>query len=81
MLINICDKLIFAIVKVPVLSVHIQDVDPNVSTVYKFLTSTFLEAILTAAAVKQIVTVTINPSGTFAIIIPIAYTNETIGLI
>jgi len=45
------------------------------------LTNTFFEAILTAADVSQIVTVTINPYGTFAIIIPIAYTNETIGFI
>jgi hypothetical protein len=60
------------IVKVPVLSEQMQLVDPRVYTASRFLQSTFLSASLLAVKVNPTVTYTINPSGTLAVIIPIA---------
>jgi hypothetical protein len=48
-----------------------QEVDPRVSTDYKFLTKTLLRAILCAAKAIHTVTVMRRPSGTLATIIPI----------
>jgi hypothetical protein len=61
-------------VKVPVLSEHIQLVEPSVYTASKFLHKTFYDANLFAVRVKPTVTYTIIPSGTLAVIIPIAKT-------
>lgn len=63
---------ILFIVKVPVLSEQIQLVDPSVSTASRFLQSTFLSASLLAVNVNPTVTSTIRPSGTLAVMIPIA---------
>lgn len=57
-------------VKVPVLSEHIQLVDPRVSTDSKFFTKTFSLLNLLAATVKLTVIVKGSPSGTIAKIIP-----------
>lgn len=59
-------------VRVPVLSEHIQDVDPKVSTPSKFLTRTFKPASFLAVIERATTTVANNPSGTFAEIIPTA---------
>ena len=58
-------------VKVPVLSEHIAVVDPNVSTVYRFLTKTNYSAKIAAASPKHTVTVAMRPSGIQETIIPI----------
>lgn len=58
-------------VKVPVLSEQMADVEPNVSTDYKFFTRTYLYDILSAAKAMQTVTVIKSPSGTLATMIPI----------
>jgi uncharacterized membrane protein len=47
---------ILFIVSVPVLSEQIQEVEPNVSTDYKFLTRTFFAANFFAVIAKEIVT-------------------------
>lgn len=47
------------------------EVDPNVSTAYKFLTSTCLSANFFAVMAREIVMHASNPSGTFATKIPI----------
>ena len=60
-------------VKVPVLSVHITEVDPKDSTVSRFLTNTFFSDICLAAKASIIVTVANKPSGTLATIIPIGF--------
>ena len=67
------------LVRVPVLSEQMQDVDPRVSTDSKFLTSTFLDAILFAVRARLTVTVARRPSGTLATMIPIAKITLTIG--
>ena len=59
-------------VRVPVLSEQMQLVEPRVSTASRFLQSTFLSASLFAVRVKPTVTSTIKPSGTLAVMIPIA---------
>lgn len=59
-------------VRVPVLSEQMQLVEPSVSTASRFLQSTFLSASLFAVSVKPTVTSTMRPSGTFAVIIPMA---------
>lgn len=58
-------------VKVPVLSEHMQDVDPSVSTAYKFFTKTCLSANLLAVMAREMVIQANNPSGTLATKIPI----------
>lgn len=63
---------ILFMVKVPVLSEQMQLVDPRVSTASKFLHRTFFSANLLAVKVKPTVTSTINPSGTLAVMIPMA---------
>jgi hypothetical protein len=60
------------IVRVPVLSEQIHEVDPKVYTASKFLHNTFLPANLLAVKVKPTVTSITRPYGTFAVIIPIA---------
>lgn len=49
-----------------------QLVEPNVSTASRFLHNTFLSDNLFAVSVKPTVTSTIKPSGTFAVINPMA---------
>jgi hypothetical protein len=49
-----------------------QLVDPNVYTASRFLHNTFFSANFLAVKVKPTVTSTISPSGTFAVMIPIA---------
>lgn len=56
----------------PVLSEQMQLVDPRVSTASRFLQRTFFSASLFAVRVKPTVTSTIRPSGTLAVMIPIA---------
>lgn len=63
---------ILFIVKVPVLSEQMQLVDPKVSTASKFLQRTFFSDNLFAVSVRPTVTSTIIPSGTLAVIIPMA---------
>lgn len=58
-------------VKVPVLSEQIQEVEPSVSTAYKFLTKTCLSASLLAVIAREIVIQAKSPSGTLATKIPI----------
>lgn len=58
-------------VRVPVLSEHMQLVDPSVSTDSRFLTNTFCLLSHLAATVKLTVIVIGRPSGTTANIIPI----------
>jgi len=68
---------ILFIVNVPVLSEQIHEVDPNVSTDSKFLTSTFLPANFLAVIANEIVTHANMPSGTLATIIPIPNTMQS----
>ena len=63
---------ILPVVIVPVLSEHMTEVDPNVSTDSRFLIRTFFLARRCTAIDKDKVTVGNSPSGTFATIIPIA---------
>ncbi len=55
----------------PVLSEHMQEVDPNVYTAYKFLTRTCLSANFLAVIAKEMVIQAKRPSGTLANKIPI----------
>lgn len=59
-------------VNVPVLSEQMQLVDPKVSTASRFLHRTFFSDNLLAVKVNPTVTSTIRPSGTFAVMIPMA---------
>ena len=63
---------ILFIVKVPVLSEQMQLVDPRVSTASRFLQRTFLSDSLFAVKVNPTVTSTMRPSGTLAVIRPMA---------
>ena len=63
----------YIVVNVPVLSEHITDVEPNVSTDSKFLTRHFYQTFF-CCNVNDTVTVANKPSGTFATIIPIKNT-------
>ena len=65
---------ILFIVKVPVLSEQMQLVAPKVSTASKYFTNTFLSDNLLAVRVSPIVISTMRPSGTLAVITPIAKT-------
>lgn len=58
-------------VNVPVLSEQMQDVDPKVSTAYKFFTSTCFSESFLAVIASEIVIQAKSPSGTFATKIPI----------
>lgn len=67
-----CSTVILFYVKVPVLSEHMHDTDPKVSTDSKFLTKTFFTDNLFAVIAKPIVIVPNIPSGTLDTNIPIA---------
>ena len=71
---QILEAVILFIVKVPVLSEQMQLDEPNVSTASKNLTKTFLSDNNFAVRVKPIVIYTIKPSGTLAVMTPIAKT-------
>lgn len=62
------------IVKVPVLSEQIQLVAPKVSTASRYFTSTFCSDNLLAVRVNPTVISTMRPSGTLAVMTPIAKT-------
>ena len=66
-----CDTVILFCVNVPVLSEHMQVVEPKVSTVYKFFTKTKFSARIDAASPKHTVTVAMRPSGIVDTMIPI----------
>lgn len=68
------EAVILFVVSVPVLSEQIQLVEPNVYTASKNLTKTFLSERILAVRVRPIVISTIKPSGTFAVMTPIAKT-------
>ena len=65
------DTVILFWVNVPVLSEQIHVVEPKVSTVCKFFTSTKFSARIDAASPKHTVTVAIRPSGILDTMIPI----------
>ena len=54
------------------MSEQMQEVDPRVSTASKFFTNTFFSERIFAVIARDTVTHPNRPSGTFAIIIPIA---------
>lgn len=56
--------------RVPVLSEQMQEVDPNVSTASKFLTSTFFSDNFLAVIAREIVMQAKSPYGTLATKIP-----------
>lgn len=58
-------------VRVPVLSEQMQEVEPKVSTAYKFLTSTCFSDSLLAVIAREMVMQASRPSGTLATRIPI----------
>ena len=62
---------ILLVVRVPVLSEQMHEVEPSVSTDCKFLTSTFFSASFFAVIAKEMVTHAKIPSGTLATIMPI----------
>lgn len=64
--------IILFIVRVPVLSEHIQVVEPKVSTACSFLARTFFFERRFAVRVRAIVTYNKRPFGTFATVMPIA---------
>ncbi len=63
---------ILPLVRVPVLSVHITETEPSVSTDARFFISAFFFAILWLPIASDRVTVGSSPSGTLAIMMPMA---------
>jgi hypothetical protein len=74
-----CIAVILFWVSVPVLSEHMQLVEPKVSTASKFLHNTFFNDNFFAVRVNATVTYARSPLGTFATVIPIAKMKLVIG--
>jgi len=69
---HIWETVILFYVSVPVLSEHMQEVDPRVSTDSRFFTKTIFFAMRLAVRARASDTIAGSPSGTFAISIPMA---------